>query len=189
MEENTISRTTGKTTDALPVRWFAFKVFYNRVLEIDKELKRMNAETYFPVQKIEKKVNGVVKTTIKPAISSLIFVRCSEVAVVSYQQILSGRVMMYSHVTDGVRIPSPIDEEEMRMFMLVTSTGDERLQYLDVGSVNYKKGQKVRVIGGTYKGCVGYIKRVKGNRRLLVSVEGVALVATGYVPYEFLEKI
>ena len=97
--------------------------------------------------------------------------------------------MLYTHVTDGVRVPSPIDEEEMRVFMLVTSVEDERLQYFDVGSINYKEGQKVRVLDGPYKDCTGYIKRIKGNRRLLVAVEGLALVATSYIPSEFLEKI
>ena len=97
--------------------------------------------------------------------------------------------MLYTHVTDGVRVPSPIDEEEMRVFMLVTSVDGERLEYLGVGTVDYKKGQRVRVIDGPYKGCLGFIKRVKGNRRLLVSVEGLALVATSYIPAAFLEKI
>ena len=189
MEGINISKTQGKTWDATSLRWFAFKVFFNKVFEIDKELKSLNVETYFPVLKLEKVVNGIAKKTLKPAISSLIFVRSTEEVVMSFQQMFSGRVMLYSHVTDGVRIPSPIDELEMRMFMLVTSTEDEYLQYLDVGSVNYKKGQKVRVIDGPYKGCIGYIKRVKGNRRLLVSVEGLALVATSYIPSEFLEKI
>ena len=47
----------------------------------------------------------------------------------------------------------------------------------------------MKVLDGPYKGCTGYIKRIKGNRRLLVSVEGLALVATSYIPSEFLEKI
>ena len=81
------------------------------------------------------------------------------------------------------------DEEEMRVFMLVTSVDDDKLQYLDVDSVNYKEGQRVRVLDGPYKDCVGYIKRIKGNRRLLVAVEGLALVATSYIPSVFLEKI
>ena len=51
------------------------------------------------------------------------------------------------------------------------------------------QGQRVRVIDGPYKGCTGFIKRVKGDRRLLVSVEGLALVATSYIPSAFLEKI
>lgn len=169
--------------------WYAFKVFFNKVFEIERELKRSRVKTYFPVLKSFNFVDGKRRQVVKPAISSLIFVRCTESEVLQCQRQLNGRVMLYTHVTDGVRKPSPIDEEEMRIFMLVTSVEDERLQYLDVESVNYKEGQKVKVIGGPYEGCSGYIKRIKGNRRLLVAVEGLALVATSYIPSEFLEKI
>jgi len=169
--------------------WYAFKVFYNKVFEVEATIRKMHIETYFPVVKSFKFSGEVRKTVVKPAISSLIFVRCASDVVLQLQQDLSGRVMLYTHVTDGVRLPSPIDEEEMRIFKLVTSVEDERLQYLDVGSVNYKEGQKVNVLDGPYKGCSGYIKRIKGNRRLLVAVEGLALVATSYIPSEFLEKI
>ncbi len=171
------------------MRWYAFKVFYNKVFELDKEIRREKFETYFPIVKSYKLVEDKPKLLQKPAISSLIFVRCDETAIMALQQKLSGKAMLYTHVTDGVRLPSPIDEEEMRIFKLVTSVEDERLQYLDVGSVNYKEGQKVRVLDGPYMGCSGFIKRIKGNRRLLVAVEGLALVATSYIPSEFLEKI
>lgn len=169
--------------------WYAFKVFFNKVFEIDKELKRLGGETYFPVVRFYKLLDDKKKQVVKPAISSLIFVRATEENIKAYQNQLLGRVMLYTHVTDGVRKPSPIDEEEMRIFKLVTSVEDERLQYLDVESVNYKEGQKVRVLDGPYAGCTGYIKRIKGNRRLLVAVEGLALVATSYIPSVFLEKI
>ena len=170
-------------------RWYAFKVFYNKVFEIDKIIRKTHTETYFPVVKSYETNGDKQKIIRKPAISSLIFVHCTVEKILELQQQLFGHVMLYTHVTDGVRIPSPIDEEEMRIFKLVTSVDDERLQYLDVNSVNYKEGQRVRVLGGPYEGCVGYIKRIKGNRRLLVSVEGLALVATSYIPSEFLEKI
>ena len=169
--------------------WYAFKVFYNKVFEMDGEFKRLGVETYFPLVKTYKTEGENKKLVLKPAISSLIFVRCEEETVVALQREFYGRVMLYSHVTDGVRRPSPIDEEEMHVFMLVTSVDDDRLQYLDVESVNYKEGQRVKVLDGLYKGCSGYIKRIKGNRRLLVVVEGIALVATSYIPSEFLEKI
>ena len=177
-----------QTIDA-ELHWYAFKVFYNKVFEIDKTIRKSHVETYFPIVKSYKLVGETKQLVVKPAISSLIFVHSTTESVLSLQQELSGRVMLYTHVTDGKRVPSPIDEEEMRVFMLVTSVEDERLQYLDVGSVNYKEGQRVRVLDGPYKDCTGYIKRIKGNRRLLVSVEGLALVATSYIPSEFLEKI
>ncbi len=50
-------------------------------------------------------------------------------------------------------------------------------------------GQKVRVINGIYKGAEGYIKRIKKDRKLIVAVSGVAVVAVSYIPQEFLEKI
>lgn len=170
-------------------RWYAFKVFFNKVFELDELMRENGAMTYFPVVKTERKLGGVVKMVKQPAISSLIFVRCTCEEILAWQRKLAGKVMLYTHVTDGIRMPSPIDENEMRVFMLVTSVDDDRLEYFNVDSVDYKKGQHVRVIEGPYKGCVGYIKRVKGNRRLLVSVEGIALVATSYIPSAFLEKI
>lgn len=170
-------------------RWYAFKVFYNKVFVVDEQMRAEGLETYFPVIRSYKLVDGETKMQVKPAISSLIFVRCTEEAVMLWQKRLSGRVMLYSHISEGVRRPSPIDDEEMRVFQLVSAVDDDRLEYLDVGSVNYRTGQKVRVTGGPYKDCVGYIKRIKGNRRLLVSVEGLALVATSYIPSEFLVKV
>ena len=187
MEDNTLN--TVERGDGDQPHWYAFKVFFNKVFELDELMREEGVMTYFPIVKSEKNVGGVVKMVKRPAISSLIFVRCTCEEIIAWQRKLTGKVMLYTHVTDGVRMPSPIDEGEMRVFMLVTSVDDERLEYLNVGSVDYKKGQRVRVIEGPYKGCMGYIKRVKGNRRLLVSVEGLALVATSYIPSAFLEKI
>lgn len=187
MEDTTTKIIEGRN-DEQP-HWYAFKVFFNKVFELDEQMREDGVMTYFPVVKTEKKVCGVVKMVKQPAISSLIFVRCTCREVLAWQRKLMGKVMLYTHVNDGVRLPSPIDENEMRFFMLVTSTDDDRLEYLNVDSIDYKKGQRVRVLEGPYKGCVGYIKRVKGNRRLLVSVEGLALVATSYIPSAFLEKL
>lgn len=171
------------------MRWYAYKVFFNKVFEADTRIREGGVETYFPVIKEDRLVGDRVVKVHKPAISSLLFVHCTEEVALFWQRQLMGKVMLYSHVTDNMRRPSPIDEEEMRVFILVTSVDDERLQYLDVGAVDYRQGQKVRVIDGPYKGCSGFIKRVKGNRRLLVSVEGLALVATSYIPSAFLERI
>ena len=171
------------------LHWYAFKVFYNKVFEIDGELRKQGVETFFPKVRVYKSLEDKQKEQYKPAISSLIFVHCSEGMVWDLQKSFYGKVMLFTHKTDGTKKASPVNEEEMRVFMLVTSGEDDRLQYLDVDSINYKEGQKVRVLDGPYKDCIGYIKRIKGNRRLLVAVEGIALVATSYIPSVFLEKI
>jgi len=55
--------------------------------------------------------------------------------------------------------------------------------------MEYHVGEKVRVINGHFKGLEGYIKRIKKDRRLIVTIEGVVAVATEYIPRDFLEKI
>lgn len=50
-------------------------------------------------------------------------------------------------------------------------------------------GQRVRVLDGPLKGAEGVVKRLKGDRRLIVSISGVAAVATSYIPPSNLEKI
>ena len=59
-------------------RWYAFKVFYNKVFEIDKDIRDEGVETYFPKVRVYKLQEDKQKETLKPAISSLIFVHCTE---------------------------------------------------------------------------------------------------------------
>ena len=47
----------------------------------------------------------------------------------------------------------------------------------------------MRVIDGIYKGAEGIVKRIRRDRKLLVAVNGVAIVAISHIPMQFLEKI
>jgi transcription antitermination factor NusG len=47
----------------------------------------------------------------------------------------------------------------------------------------------VRVTEGPLKGAEGYIRRIRKDRRLLVSIEGVVAVATSYIPMSQLMKV
>ena len=57
------------------LRWYVFKVFYNRVPDVDEEMREDGVETFFPVVRTYKLVDGEAVPVVKPAISSLIFVR------------------------------------------------------------------------------------------------------------------
>ena len=85
--------------------------------------------------------------------------------------------------------PSAIPEREMNIFILVTSSGEKGLEYLGDDRTEFYVGEPVRVIDGPFKGAEGYIRRIKGNRRLIVTVQGICAVATSYIPQCFLQKI
>ena len=83
-----------------------------------------------------------------------------------------------------------IPDKQMAMFQLVCSSGAEGLDFFaDDDLTRYKAGDKVRVLEGPLKGAEGYIKRIRKDRRLLVSIEGFIAVATSFIPPQFLEKV
>ena len=47
----------------------------------------------------------------------------------------------------------------------------------------------VRVTEGPFRGAEGYVKRIRRDRRLLVSIEGIVAVATAFIEPQFLEEI
>lgn len=167
--------------------WYALKVFYNRVAKIETLLKGRNIESYIPMRSVEQVVEGRKVRRRKPAISSLMFMRCNEAEAMELQKELMGEVMVYRN--RGERQPAAIPDSEMQMFIRVTSIDDLGLEYLGEANEEWATGDKVRVTGGIFQGAEGYIKRIKGNHRLVVAIEGVIAVATSYIPTCFLEKV
>ena len=77
----------------------------------------------------------------------------------------------------------------MEMFILVSSYGDgASIEYVGE-SFDFKPGEKVRVTAGPFKGTEGIIKRIKKDRKLLVAIPGVVVVAVSHIPGQFLERI
>lgn len=174
----------------IKVHWYALKVFFNRIFEVEDYLKQRGVDSYIPCETvfvIQK--NGTKRRVRKPVISSLLFFHSTEQQALEVQSQLKGRVMLYVKRDDLFRKPIVIQDKEMEIFMLVTSSGEKGLDYFGDDNVKFHKGEHVRVIGGTFKGAEGYICRIKGNHRLIVTVQGICAVATSYIPQCFLQKL
>lgn len=101
---------------------------------------------------------------------------------------LCGKARLYRQLVDFDPQPIAIPNRQMQMFMMVSSGDQEGLEYFEDGAFNWKKGERVRVIDGRFKGLEGEIKRINGDHRLIVMIEGICAVATTYIPRCFLEK-
>jgi len=192
--------------------WYAVKVFYNKVFEIEEELSSRGIESYIPVQKVE--IKGLKYLHFKremalhpgepmdtrylfeepylyqrvPVVKSLLFFRCQRSEVKQIRDLLGERGFIYK--TADWQHYAVIPDREMEIFKLVASSGESGLEFFAEDDITrYKQGSRVRVIDGPLKGAEGYIKRIKKNRRLLVAIEGVIAVATSYIPPENLEII
>jgi transcription antitermination factor NusG len=173
----------------LRASWYALKVFYNKVFEIEDYLRDDGTESYIPCETVERIARGIKRLDRRPVISSLVFFRTTVQHALQLQGVLRDRVILYTDRTAEKKRPAAIPDREMQMFMLVTSSGAQGLEYFSDTGLAYHTGDRVRVTGGIFEGAEGYILRVKGNRRLVVSIQGICAVATSYIPGCFLEKI
>ena len=154
---------------------------------MESELKKLSVECYYPVKLVVHEHDGEQAVVKEPAISSLIFFRSSALRAEEIQKCFDGRVILYRY--RSTKHPAIIPDQEMNAFKLITSGGHPDLEYMDAGAVNFKKGQHVRVTGGPFEGAEGYIRKVRSDRKLVVEVKGVAVVAVSYIEPALLEKI
>ena len=166
--------------------WFALTVFKN-LPGLQDAFSKKGWET-FRAYTVEESYEGtrVVRKEV-PLVRSLLFVNCPMKELVDFKY-QNNDWFMYYKDAEG-KDPGPVKDNEMKAFMLVTSIKDGNLRVLGEDRPEYHQGDRVRVINGPYKGAEGYIKRIRRSRELLVSVEGVAVVAISKVPPEYLEKI
>ena len=194
--------------------WYALKVFYNKVFELEKELEEMDLETYIPVELVRLKgldhmraarrlatpddsrddsryvKEGPIIYKRVPVVSSLMFVHAEDKDVARLEELISGRGFLYYTAEREKKIAAVISDKEMEIFRMVVSKGADGLQfYSDEEMTRYRQGAKVRVIEGPLSGAEGYIKRIKKDRRLLVAIEGFVAVAVSYIPPKYLEVI
>ncbi len=193
------------------LHWYALKVFFNKVFEMEALTDAMGLDSFIPVRKEQLKgeehlriakrlatpddrrldnqflkVGPVIYKRI-PVVNSLFFVRAGEDRIPELEHAIQGRGFVY-RMTDHQR-PSVIPDKEMGIFKMVCSSGAEGLEFFaDEDMTRYKQGDKVRVLEGPLKGAEGYIKRIRKDRRLLVAIEGFIAVATSFIPPQFLAK-
>jgi len=193
------------------LNWYALKVFYNKVFEMEALLGDMGLETYIPVRKVQLKGEehlrvarrlatpddrrrdnqyiqaGPVIYKRETVVSSLLFVRAPESRIKEIPEILGGGGFVY-RTADRER-EAVIPDRQMAMFRMVCSSGADGLEFFsDEDMTRYRQGDRVRVTEGPLKGAEGYVKRIRKDRRLLVAIEGFVAVATSFIPPQFLSK-
>lgn len=167
--------------------WYVIRVTYNREMIVKAELDSLGVESFIPMCHRVTEKNGKLVKQLVPAVHNLIFIRMTQDEMKGYKATtkLPVRYMMEREK----RIPLTVPEWQMRNFIAVSGTNDEQLIYLDPQDAGLKKGDRVKVTGGLFCGLEGTFMRIKGDRRVVVSIPGVIAVATAYVHQSLIEKI
>lgn len=167
--------------------WYAIRVTYNRELKVKEDLDARGITCFVPMQYRREERGGVMVKRLVPSVHNLIFIYLTPTEMQEYKRHtdLPIRYIMNRENNRPIIVPT----REMENFIKVAGTYDEKLIYLNPDPGDFAKGERVRIIGGTFAGAEGVFVRVKGDRRVVVNVEGLVAVATTFVHPSMIEKI
>ena len=154
--------------------WYALRITYSRELAFKEYLDSRGVRNFLPMRyeyvfRGERKIRKLV-----PVVHNLVFVYATRSEVDE----------MKSTVGASLPIRYIMDRETRQPINY-----DEQVVYLDPSVVSMKKGDRVRVTGGIFEGVEGEFVRIKGDRRVVVSIQGVMAVATAFIHPSLIELI
>lgn len=181
-------------------KWYVLLVAYRTELRVKEALRELGQiEAFVPMKRIRRRdKQGKFRYDEKVALNNYIFVHTS------YKRLIQLRAehpykldfnFLLRDVFEGMkkvgRVPAVVPQQQMLHFIAVAGNQQERVQFLDEEKVDWKAGQRVRVISGPFAGVEGiYLSTTrKHERRVVVQLEGIATVATTALPSVLVEKI
>lgn len=171
------------------IRWYALRAFWNKTEALMREAREAGFRTYYAMKTEERIKSEKLDYEDVPLIPALFFVQCPVNWLQDFKQKHYSQLYIYTDVPGGK--PAPIRDAEMEMFIMVTSKQSDgcSVEYLGEPKPQYVQGDLVRVTEGIYKGAQGVVKRIKKDRKLVVAITGVAVVAISHIPMCYLEKV
>ena len=160
------------------LNWYALRITYGRELALQEYLNSEGIENFIPMHyeytiKNERRVRKLV-----PAVHNLVFVRSSRSCIDAIKESRSATLPIRYIMDREYHRPIIVPDSQMRNFMAVSANYDESLLYFEPSELNIRKGTRVRITGGLFEGVEGEFVRVRNDRRVVVTIEGVMAVAT-----------
>lgn len=171
--------------------WYALRVTYNREMKVKADLDERGFRNFVPMQYKAQVRNGRLVKRLVPSVHNLIFVYIEPSRMREYKEetALPIRYIMRTDSVTNRRVPITVPQQQMESFIAVAGTYDEQLIYLNPDPGDFSKGDRVCILGGPFEGAEGVFVRLKGDRRVVVEIEGVVAVATTYIHPSLLQKL
>ena len=183
--------------------WFVLRVPYGKEREVAETIQSPTLFSYAPVQTVARIRNGKRQLVEVSALPNMFFAYAREADLQYYEQrqiVLKNHPkwqpgqlrFMYDHTRkneQGYDRKMTVPMEQMRNFIRVTMQHDEHVRIYLHDAFTAKQGDYVEVIEGKFAGVRGRVARLHGQTCVLVSLEGICIASTAYVPKAFLKKV
>lgn len=122
-------------------------------------------------------------------VHNLIFVYTTREALDPWKRLHESDAALRYTIDKSTNKPMVVSDKAMEDFIRVTQEANDSLLYLDNPSIILTKGQKVEVVAGPFKGVQGYILRIRKDRRVVVTLNGLISVALATMPMDHFKII
>ena len=176
--------------------WFVLRITYNRIQKAHGIISASDIQSYMPMHYAIKKEIGKKKRILQPLLPNLLFVYATREAVNSIIKNKGAETSILKFYLDktkpleenGKHPPLTIPFAAMTNFIKATSTNNGHVRIVSSEQCHYKSGDIVKVIAGEFEGVTGKVARIAGQQRVVVEISGLCLVATAYIPTDFIIK-
>lgn len=175
--------------------WYVFRASYGREDKASDYLVEDGTYTYIAKKMVEKYVEGKRKRYLQTLIPNLLFAYTTAEKAeeyVNHTPAISYLSYYYNHFKlddNGKNPPLTVSVEEMNRFIHATCNMNKHLLFVQPSQCHFKGGEQVRVIDGPFTGVEGRVARVAGQQRVVLSLSGIGLISTAYIPTAFLRRI
>lgn len=174
------------------MHWFVLRCSPGKEIALQQSIQtRFGVECFVPIERKRQHDNhGRFVWRERCALSSYIFVRAEkEVFYTIPKTITSVHAMM--RMEEGFWHLVIVNDKAMSDFIRVSGNKEERAVYLDPAKLHFKKGDRVRVIGGSFTGVEGYFMQIGGKheKRVVIQLDQFIAVSTAAIPAALVEKV
>ena len=171
------------------IAWYAIRITYGRELIFKEYLDHQNVVNFIPMHyKVFEKENKKERKLV-PVVHNLIFIHTTRTVIDHIKRIDEYRFPIRYIFDCANRRPVVVPETQMKHFIAVASSYHDQLIFFEPSELNMKQGDRVRITSGIWAGVEGLFVRIRGDRRIVVSLQGLMAVATAFVHPSCLEKI
>ncbi|MBR5102088.1 MAG: UpxY family transcription antiterminator [Muribaculaceae bacterium] len=156
-------------------------------MKVKADFDSRGIESFVPMYYKKILKNGVLYRKLVPSVHNLIFAYMTPEAMKEYK--LTTQMPIRYIMNKETHKPLLVLRRQMENFITVAGKYDQEVLYLSPNPGDFSKGDRVRILGGVFEGAEGVFVRVKGDRRVVVSIDGVVAVATTFVHPSMIERI
>lgn len=176
--------------------WYVLRATYGRELKAYQDITEDHGTAFCPTVIEQQIINGKRKAIEVSRFPNILFAFGTEEEIQKYvydKKRYPYLRFYYRHRHEGQRIikePLIVPDSQMRSLQIICySEANDIVLIPQEAITKFQQGEHVRITEGTFAGVEGYVARFYGQQRVAVIIEGLASIATAYVPNAFLKKI